>query len=143
MVFKPKQRAKVVANIFPQFKLGNNTLQYVKQFKYLGHVITEDLTDDAVIQREIRNLFTRTNILLQQFHRCSVAVKCTLFRAYCICLYDAALWSRYNAGLLRRLNSCYNKCVKLFFGFKRSDSVTNMLFERGLPCFNTITDNAQ
>jgi len=91
MVFKPKQRAKVVADVFPQFKLGSNTLQYVKEFKYLGDIITEDLTDVADIQREIRNVFARTNILLRRFRRCSVAVKCTLFRAYCICLYDAVV----------------------------------------------------
>ena len=33
---------------------------------------------------------------------------------------------------LRRLNSCYNKCVKLFFKFKRSDSVTSAGFVRGV-----------
>ena len=66
-----KQRAKVVADVFPQFKFGNNTLQYAKEFKYLGHIITEDLTDDADIQREIRNLSTRTSILLRRFQMLS------------------------------------------------------------------------
>jgi len=28
----------------------------VKEFKYLGYIIAEDLTDDADIQQEIRNL---------------------------------------------------------------------------------------
>jgi len=41
----------------PQFSLGTNLLQFVKEFKYLGHTITDNLTDDAGIQREIRNLF--------------------------------------------------------------------------------------
>ena len=45
---------------FPQFSLGTNLLQFVKEFKYLGHTITDNLTDDADIQREIRNLFVRT-----------------------------------------------------------------------------------
>ena len=47
MVFKPKLRAKVVADIFPQFSLGINLVQFVKKFKYLGHMITYNLTDDA------------------------------------------------------------------------------------------------
>jgi len=47
MVFKPKLRAKVVADIFPQFGLGNNLLQFVKEFKCLGHMITDNLTDGA------------------------------------------------------------------------------------------------
>jgi len=60
MVFKLKLRAKVVADIFPQFSLGNNLVQSVKEFKYLGHMITDNLTDDADIQREVHNLFNLT-----------------------------------------------------------------------------------
>jgi len=76
MVFKPKLRANVVADIFPQFSLDNNLLQFVKEFKYLGHTITDNLTDDADIQREVFNLFVRTNIFrrrfLQMFYGCEI-----------------------------------------------------------------------
>jgi len=105
MVFKPKLRAKVVADIFPLCSLGTNLLQFVKEFKYLGHTITDNLTDNADIQREVRSLFVRTNILRRRFYKCSMAVKCMLFRTYCICLYDAALWTK---GSLRKLSSYYN-----------------------------------
>jgi len=36
----------------------------------------------------------------------------------------------------------YNKCVKLFFGFKRFDSVTKVLMETGMPSFNTLLHNS-
>jgi len=105
MVFKPKLRIKIVADVFPQFSLGTNLLQFVTEFKYLGHVITDNLTDDADMQQEVRNQFVRTNILRRRFYKCSVAVKHILFKSYCISLYDAALWSRYNKGSLRKLSS--------------------------------------
>jgi len=35
----------------------------------------------------------------------------------------------------------YFKCIKLFVGYKRTDSVTNMLFALNLPSFNTILHN--
>ena len=142
MVFSPKQRYKVIASVFPQFSFNNNVLQFVKEFKYLGHIITDNLTDNADIDREIRNLFVRTNILLRRFYKCSINVKRTLFQAYCICLYDTALWSNYNLGSIRKLASCYNKCVKLFFGYKRYDSVTKMLCETGIPSFDTVLHNS-
>jgi len=63
MAFKPKLCAKAVADIFPQFSHGTNLVEFVKEFKYLGHMITDNLTDDADIQREVHNLFGRTNIL--------------------------------------------------------------------------------
>jgi len=71
-------------------------------------------------------------------------VKCVLFKTYCIRLYDAALWSMYNKGSLRKLSSCYNKCVKLFFwgGIKRFDSLTGVLMETGMPSFNTLLHNS-
>jgi len=62
-----------------------------------------------------------------------------IFKTFCISLYDAALWSMYNKGSLRKLSSCYNKCVKsFFFGFKRFDSFTAVLIETGMPSFNTL-----
>ena len=60
---------------FPQFKLGCCLLQYVQVFKYLGHMITNTQCDDDDVHREIRNLFTRTNILARGFVKCSVDVK--------------------------------------------------------------------
>ena len=48
-----------------------------------------------------------------------------------MCLYDAGLWSIYKAGSFNKLLSCYHKCLKMFCGFKRRDSVTQL-------CFNTI-----
>ena len=61
-------------------------------------------------------VFVRTNILIRKFSKCTDAVKIVLFKAYCICLYDASLWKRYNVSALNKLRSCYNRCIKLFLG---------------------------
>jgi len=52
---------------FPQFSLGTNLLLFVTEFKYLGHMITDNLTDDADMQREVRSLFVRINIIRRRF----------------------------------------------------------------------------
>jgi len=54
-------------------------------------------------------MFTRTNVV------CSVSVKLSLFRTYCLNLYDTGLWHTYLKGSMQKLRSCYNKCVKMFF----------------------------
>jgi hypothetical protein len=141
MVFAPRDNRKIILNEFPAFQLNGSSLQFVQCFKYLGHLITHDLTDDDDIQREVRNMFYRTNMLLRKFKKCSVDVKLTLFRAYCISIYDAALWKRYGKTMLAKLRSCYHKCMKIFFGYNRRYSVTNMLFELGLPSFTTLLVN--
>jgi hypothetical protein len=63
MIFNPKNRNKVINTSFPNFKLGSSLLHFVIEFKYLGHMITNDLTDDVAIQREIRSMFVSANIL--------------------------------------------------------------------------------
>jgi len=98
--------------------------------------------DDADIQREITIMSVRTNTLIRKFSKCSAVVKTVLFKTYCVCLYDASLCKHYNLGTLDKLRSCYNKCIKLFFGFKRRDSLTNILMNVGLPSFDTILHNA-
>jgi len=59
-----------------------------------------------------------------------------------VCLYDACLWSNYAVGCLSKLKLCYHKCIKMFFGFKRSDSVSQILLELGLPSFDTLLHNS-
>jgi len=94
-MFVPRDKARIMNVTFSQFTIGGCSLQFVKIFKYLGHMLTDTLCDDDDMQREIRNLFTRTNIFVRRFASCSVDVKIVLFKAYCISLYDAGLWNRY------------------------------------------------
>ena len=142
MVFSPKCRRKVIRQSFPVFKLGDSDLQFVKSFKYLGHIICHSFSDDDDVKREIRNMYTRTNILIRRYSRCSLCVKLVLFKSYCICMYDTALWKTYSIGVYNKLRSCYNKCIKMFFGYKRSYSVTQMLNELEIPSFDTIIANS-
>ena len=141
MVFAPRMKSKVVLNSFPAFCVGGTQLKFVHEFKYLGHIISCSLSDDDDIAREVRNLFVRTNILFRRFCKCSIVVKRTLFKAYCINLYDPALWRYYTASSFNRLQSCYNKCMKIFFGYSRRYSVTQMLTELHLPSFGTVFAN--
>jgi len=48
----------------------------------------------------------------------------------------------FRVGTLNKLHSCYNRCIKLFFGYSRRDSLTNILFNLGLPSFDTLLTNA-
>ena len=102
MIFNPNNRRKVVCTVFPTFKLAGCNLVYVEQFKYLGHIIDNCLIDDSDIQREMKTLFVRANLLCRRFQRCSLQVKLKLFRSYCICFFDTALWSNFTVATLEK-----------------------------------------
>ena len=143
MMFCPKNISKRVALTFPPFLLGSESLQFVSQFRYLGHIINDRLTDDDDIMREVKNLFIRTNMLISRFKKCSTRVKVKLFRAYCLCIYDLALWHCYTSTAFNKLKSCYHKCIKKLFGFARMDSMTGILCDLNLPSFETIIHNCK
>jgi hypothetical protein len=138
MIFCPKDRAKVVSDIFPAFNFGGAQLQFVSMFRYLGHILNASQLDDEDISREVRNLFIRTNILKRKFGKCSVNVKLILFKSYCSYLYDTAVWSRYSLCVLHKLKAAYHTCIKSFIGYSRSDSVTQLLVDLQLPSFDTL-----
>jgi len=46
MVFPPKDKRKVVTSTFTAFKLDNMNLKFVTEFKYLGHIVSNDESDD-------------------------------------------------------------------------------------------------
>jgi len=142
MIFSPTVKQKLVSESFPQFRLVGKYLSFVPTFKYLGHIIDNKLMDDTDVQRELKCLFTRVNILTRRFSRCSLQVKLRLFRSYCICFYDIALWKNVKVCVLNKLKSAYVKCLKLFFNFPKYHSVTDMLLKLGLPSFNTVLHNA-
>jgi hypothetical protein len=142
MIFVPTDRSKIVSKCFPLLSVCNASIQFVVRFKYLGHIIANNNMDDDDIQREINNLYVRTNILLHKFAKCSVSVKLTLFKSYCLCLYDVALWKHYHVGFMDKLRSSYNRCIKWFFGFKRSDSMSGILMDLGISSFDTVMHNS-
>jgi len=86
-------------------------------------------------------LFVLINILIRRFHLCSKLVKIMLFKTFCLCFYGIALWKSYNITCFNRFKAAYHKCVKLFFGFSRRDSMSAILIELNLPSFDTVICN--
>jgi len=142
MIYKPVSPSKALNCDFPKFHLNTGEIAYVETFRYLGHLISNDARDNCDIEREIRNMFIRTNTLIRKFHLCSKRVKIMLFKTFCLCFYGIALWNSFNVTCLNRLKAAYHKCVKLFFfGFSRRDSMSAILIDLNLPSFDTIICN--
>jgi hypothetical protein len=79
----------------PPVVLDGSVMKIVDKFRYLGHMLTEDMKDDVDMERERRALAVRGNMLARRFARCTTQVKITLFRAYCQSFYTSSLWVKY------------------------------------------------
>ena len=119
MIFNPHVKSKIVCDNFPNFILDGQQLSFVSSFRYLGHIVENNTYDDLNIKREM------------------------LFKSFCICFYDRALWMNYSKTMSGRMKSCCTECVKSFFNFHKYSSVTEVFMYLGLPIFDTIVHNSQ
>ena len=79
-------------------------------YKYIGHYIIDDLSDDEDNNRQRRTLFVQGNIILRKFNMCSLGVKLTLFRTYCspIDVYSTTLLELQKQSHITKLQIAYH-----------------------------------
>lgn len=118
--------------------MNGSTIQMVKQFKYLGHLLTESMKDDNDIERERRALAVRGNMLARRFANCNPDVKNTLFKAYCLGMYTCQLWSNYTRKSLNIIRVQYNNAFRALMRLPRYCSASTMFSDAGVPDFFSI-----
>jgi len=52
--------------------MNDYPVNFVKTFKYFGHLINDREHNNDDIHRKITNMYTRTNILNRKFGKCSL-----------------------------------------------------------------------
>jgi hypothetical protein len=135
MVFKAG--AKCYPCVPPAYLYGT-PLQMVKEFKYLGHWVTETLSDNKDVERERRALSVRSNMLIRRFARCTTDVKITLFKAYCQSFYTCSLWINYTQKAYSALRVQYNNGFRMLLGLPRHCSASGMFCEAHTDGFHAI-----
>jgi endonuclease/exonuclease/phosphatase family metal-dependent hydrolase len=120
----------------PPVTLNGVALERVNQFKYLGHILTVNLTDHADMERERRAMSVRANMIARRFARCSEEVRVTLFRAYCTSLYTCSLWATYTAKAYSALRVQFNNAFRAVMGLPRFCSASGMFAQYRVDCFH-------
>jgi len=120
MIFKPKNLDRRISADFPCFTLDNCNLKFVSHFRYLGHIINDNLKNGDDMKRQIRKLFANTSTLVNRFQHCSHNVKLVLFKRFCMCMY-LALWKYYSGRpkVYNKFKSTYINLLKNFSDLQR------------------------
>ena len=86
-------------------------------------------------------MYANANLLLRKLSKCSVNVKCYLFKTYCSNLYCAPMWFDYTKTALLNLKLAYNSLRRfmgllwhnsareIFVNLKVIEKCTNLYFE--------------
>ena len=120
---------------FPDMYMNDQQLNNVDVFKYLGHYISSDLSDDKDIMRQTKLNYVRGNMLRQKFKFCSDYIECTLFKAYMYNMYTISLWSQYSKTVYRRLVTSYNNSFRFLFNYPKFYSASTMFVSHNVKSF--------
>ena len=83
----------------------------VSQCKHLGLIIS-DYNCDLDLKRQMKKFYTNANMLIRKFSKCSVDVKCYLFKTYCSTLYCSAMWFDSTKSAMKKLKVAYNNSLQ-------------------------------
>ena len=75
--FLPEDKKKYK---IPTFSLNSVQIPVVNTFKYLGHILAGNGSDDENIERQRKKIYAHGNAILRKFYMCSVEVKIMLFK---------------------------------------------------------------
>ena len=126
--------------LIPPVTLGGCVLKFVDSYKYLGFQLTNasSRADDMEIRQQYRNLCCRANSLSRKFALCSYSVKKCLYSAYCSNVSCMHLWHSFHASVLTKFKVCFNNAARMFFGYDRFCSASNMFVQESLPGFDAL-----
>ena len=68
------------------------------------------------MKRQMRKLYANANLLLRKFSKCSVEMKCFLFKTYCSNIYCGPLWYNSTKTAMKRLKIAYNNSLRRLLG---------------------------
>ena len=121
----------------PSFYLDQMKIPTVDQCRYLGITISTN-NSDVDLKRQMRNLYANVNLLLRKFSKCSVDVKCFLFKTYCSNLYCAPMWFDCTKAALKKLKIAYNNSLRRFMFLPWRNSATEMFVNLGIHSFDEM-----
>ena len=101
MLAHPKQSQ---GRFSTRVRLGNEELNFVEEFRYLGHIMTADCRDDKDIKKHFSRQNAVGNMLVRKFSFAPIEAKIQLFESYCYPIYGCAL-CRHSFQILENLLS--------------------------------------
>ena len=129
-------RSKLLKNVHvPEFEINNTAIDRVglSMYKYLGHCINDELSDDDDMTRQRNKIYAHGNALIRKFYMCTENVKIALFKSYCTTIYTSTLWCKYRRESLQKLCVAYNNIFRKFTHQAWDCRASQMFVWRQLP----------
>ena len=115
MIFKRNVRS--LRNV-DSVTLDGDKFEVVDQYKYLGYILQNNLTDSSDLNLRLKTFYAKFNWLFRNFSKVSLEAFYFLFNAFCIPDYGVALWN---------IGECLKKQIYKSFEVAFSNALKKML----------------
>ena len=105
--------------------MGSDTLECVTEYRYLGHTIQRNLSDEKDVESRLQQFYAQFNMIYRKFHGVSIETFMYLFNSYCIPEYGLALWDNIEIvkkHIFKVLRVAYHNALKKIVGVSVSHS---------------------
>ena len=139
MVFKHRRQGNVG---FCRILMNGSDLEQVESFRYLGFILTRDMSNSDDIARARQKFYSDFNCLLRKFYFADPSVKVFLFKQFCLQLYGSDLWFPNTKTLtaLKQFGVGYHKAIKKILGLSYHESNHYVCQEASLLTFQHLVN---
>ena len=83
----------------------------------------------------MRKFYSNVNILLRKFSKCSIDVKCYLFKLYCSNLYCSSFWYDSSKRAMKKFKIAYNNSLRRLLALPKHNSASEMFVNLNILSF--------
>ena len=83
-------------------------------------------------------LYANANMLLRRFSKCSIPVKCYVFKTYCTNLYCASLLCNFTLTAMKNIKIVYNNSIKRLFFLPKDNNASKMCVRLNVSIFGEL-----
>ena len=123
----------------PNFYLNGDVIAYVEQEKYLGVIMNNICKHDADMYKQVRSLYCRGNMLINNFKTCNNMIKLQLFKSFCTNMYCGQLWYNYSSHAISKIKVAYKQTYRRLLNLSRiNTSITMSMVRNNIDPFDVI-----
>ena len=113
MIFRSQKGARKIEDV-RLFQVDGSPVEFVNSFKYLGYIVTCNLSDTEDIKRVRSKFYVEFNSMLRNFNFTDKIVKMFLFKQYCLQMYGCELWIADTCSVVdfKQFAVGYHKAIK-------------------------------
>ncbi|XP_065662443.1 uncharacterized protein LOC136084968 [Hydra vulgaris] len=127
----------------PSFTLSGMVLTYTSHYKYLAHLISNDMQDDKDILKHVRSIYAKANLIRRKFSSTQIPTKIMLFNAFCSPIYGCQLRYLWRKDSFHRLCIAYNNALRLILNKPPWNSASELFVKHGAHSLNVVIRKQQ